>query len=124
MISPEPATNLRMIPVYLIWQPSDSPLVSAASKKGGGGGLKFEAEATAHLQNSGVPVTDDKPKYEQQDAATRLLAILSEGGFVQSTEVAILYSVKLYGFYGFWKNTGILIELGMNIFNHSVCQGA
>ena len=62
------------------------PRSDAASKKGGGGGLKFEAEATAHLQRSGVPVTDDKPKYRQEDVATRLLAILSEGGFVQSTE--------------------------------------
>ncbi len=60
----------------------------AASKKGGGGGLKFEAEATAHLQRSGVPVTDDKPKYRPEDAATRLLAILSESGFVQSTEAS------------------------------------
>ncbi len=61
----------------------------AASKKGGGGGLKFEAEATAHLQRSGVPVTDDKPKYQPEDVATRLLAILSEGGFVQSTEARV-----------------------------------
>ena len=32
-------------------------------KAGGGGALKFEAEATAHLANSGVAHTDDKPKY-------------------------------------------------------------
>lgn len=34
----------------------------AAGKAGGGPTLKFEAEATAHLANSGVPVTDDRPK--------------------------------------------------------------
>ena len=34
----------------------------AAGKASGGPALKFEAEATAHLQRSGVPVTDDKPK--------------------------------------------------------------
>ncbi len=34
----------------------------AAGKAGGGPTLKFEAEATAHLANSGVPVTDDSPK--------------------------------------------------------------
>ena len=37
---------------------------SRAAGKGGPGGpaLKFEAEATAHLQRSGVPLTDDQPK--------------------------------------------------------------
>jgi alanyl-tRNA synthetase len=34
----------------------------AAGKTGGGPSLKFEAEATAHLRRSGVPVTDDSPK--------------------------------------------------------------
>ena len=34
----------------------------AAGKTGGGPTLKFEAEATAHLQRSGVPITDDSPK--------------------------------------------------------------
>ncbi len=34
----------------------------AAGKTGSGPTLKFEAEATAHLANSGVPVTDDSPK--------------------------------------------------------------
>ncbi len=34
----------------------------AAGKAGTGPSLKFEAEATAHLQRSGVPVTDDSPK--------------------------------------------------------------
>ena len=34
----------------------------AAGKAGTGPTLKFEAEATAHLQRSGVPVTDDGPK--------------------------------------------------------------
>ena len=34
----------------------------AAGRSGGGPTLRFEAEATAHLQRSGVPVTDDRPK--------------------------------------------------------------
>ena len=34
----------------------------AAGKAGTGPSLKFEAEATAHLQRSGVPITDDTPK--------------------------------------------------------------
>lgn len=34
----------------------------AAGKAGSGPVLKFEAEATAHLQCGGVPVTDDSPK--------------------------------------------------------------
>ena len=34
----------------------------AAGKTGGGPTLKFEAEATAYLQRSGVPITDDDPK--------------------------------------------------------------
>ena len=57
------------------------------SKKGGAGGLKFEAEATGHLQKTNVPLTDDQSKYAQGDTATRLLAILSDKGFVQSTQV-------------------------------------
>ena len=34
----------------------------AAGKATGGPTLKFEAEATAHLQSTGVPLTDDQPK--------------------------------------------------------------
>lgn len=34
----------------------------AAGKKATSASLKFEAEATAHLQRSGVPLTDDLPK--------------------------------------------------------------
>ena len=34
----------------------------AAGKTGAGPSLKFEAEATAHLQRSGVPITNDSPK--------------------------------------------------------------
>lgn len=33
-----------------------------ARKTGGGDKLKFEAEATSHLANSGVARTDDQPK--------------------------------------------------------------
>lgn len=72
----------------------------AASKKGAATGLKFEAEATGHLQKTGVPVTDDQPKYQPQDAGSTLLAILSATGFVQSTEVCSAFRV-LQGFKGF-----------------------
>ena len=34
-----------------------------ARKTGGGDKLKFEAEATSHLANSGVARTSDQPKY-------------------------------------------------------------
>ena len=35
----------------------------AAGKSSAGSAIKFEAEATAHLASSGVPRTDDSPKY-------------------------------------------------------------
>ena len=54
--------------------------------KGGACGLKFVGEATGHLNKSGVPVTDDQPKYAKEDLPTQLLAILGPSGFVQSTE--------------------------------------
>jgi len=62
---------------------------TAGQKKGGAAGLKFEAEATAHLQRSGVPLTDDSPKYSPNACATELLAILTSDGFVDSTEVGV-----------------------------------
>ena len=34
----------------------------AAGKTGTGPSLKFEAEATSHLQRSRVPITNDSPK--------------------------------------------------------------
>lgn len=34
----------------------------AAGRSGGAGGLKFEAEATAYLQNNSIARTDDSPK--------------------------------------------------------------
>ena len=41
----------------------------AGAKKGAGGGLKFQAEETAYLQNKGVPLTNDSPKYTRVGAA-------------------------------------------------------
>ena len=38
----------------------------AAGRSGGGPTLRFEAEATAHLQRSGVHVTDDRPKCDHR----------------------------------------------------------
>ncbi len=59
----------------------------AGQKKGAASSLKFEAEATGHLQATGVPTTKDGPKYSALDVPTTLLAILSKDGFVQSTAV-------------------------------------
>ena len=46
------------------------------AKKGGGAALKFQAEETAWLASSGVPLTQDSHKYEQAPVPTKLLAIL------------------------------------------------
>jgi len=69
---------------------------TAGQKKGGAAGLKFEAEATAHLQRSGVPLTDDSPKYSPDACATELLAILTSDGFVDSTEVGFVLQILLW----------------------------
>jgi alanyl-tRNA synthetase len=63
-------------------------LSRAGAKKGGGAALKFEAEATAWLASSGVPRTDDAPKYGAAHVETRVAAILTASGFVQSTAEA------------------------------------
>ena len=63
-------------------------LSRASQKKGGAAGLKFEAEATATLARTRVPLTDDSPKYGTADCSTTLLAILTKEGFVQSTAEA------------------------------------
>lgn len=60
-------------------------LSRAGQKKGAAQELKFEAEATAYLQNSGAPLTNDQPKYEAADVAAKVLAILTKDGFKQST---------------------------------------
>lgn len=58
----------------------------AAGKKAGGEELKFEAEATGWLQAHNIALTDDSFKYEDKDTTTTLVAILSRGGFVESTD--------------------------------------
>ena len=61
---------------------------SRADRKGPGGAprLKFEAEATAHLADTGVPLTDDSPKYAPEALQAKVLAILTAtAGFVTST---------------------------------------
>ncbi len=61
---------------------------AAGQKKGGAGGLKFEAAETAHLQRAGVAATDDSPKFGGGDVTTTLLAILTaDGSFPSTTEV-------------------------------------
>ncbi|KAG1655811.1 hypothetical protein FOA52_015847, partial [Chlamydomonas sp. UWO 241] len=61
----------------------------AANKKSAAGGIKFEAEATGHLQAHAVPLTDDEPKYGSADVQAKVLAILTTAGFVNSV-LAIL----------------------------------
>ncbi|KAK9823718.1 hypothetical protein WJX72_004867 [[Myrmecia] bisecta] len=73
------------MPGYHAWLEEQREHSRAGGKQGGGTGLKFEAEATAHLQKMGAPVTDDSPKYRPGDVPTRLLAILSPTGFIEST---------------------------------------
>lgn len=63
-------------------------LSRAGQKKGGGDGLKFEAEATAWLASNGIAHTDDLPKYGQDNVSAKVVAILAKSGFVQSTEEA------------------------------------
>lgn len=59
----------------------------AAAKKGSAAEFKFEAEATAYLANSGVPHTDDLPKYSDADVEARVCALLTADGFVQDVKV-------------------------------------
>ncbi|KAK9823998.1 hypothetical protein WJX72_006880 [[Myrmecia] bisecta] len=73
------------MPGYHAWLEEQRERSRAGGKQGGGTGLKFEAEATAHLQQMGAPVTDDSPKYRPADVPTCLLAILSPTGFIEST---------------------------------------
>lgn len=60
----------------------------AGAKKGGGDGLKFEAEATAWLVSNNIPRTDDSPKYNPSALSTTVAAILTKEGFVKSTKEA------------------------------------
>lgn len=61
-------------------------LSRAGAKKGGTDGLKFEAEATAWLASNNIPLTDDSSKYTSPSITTKVAAILTKNGFVQSTE--------------------------------------
>ena len=46
-------------------------LVQAGAKSTAATSLKFQAEATAHLQNTGVGRTQDAAKYQDQDIEVR-----------------------------------------------------
>jgi len=63
-------------------------LSRAGAKKGGANGLKFEAEATAWLASHNIPLTDDSAKYTAEVVSTKVAAIMTKNGFVQSTEEA------------------------------------
>ena len=59
--------------------------VQAGAKSTAASSLKFQAEATAHLQNTGVGRTQDAPKYQDKDIevslanlSTRLLSSCSQ----------------------------------------------
>ncbi|KAL3153432.1 hypothetical protein ABBQ38_011767 [Trebouxia sp. C0009 RCD-2024] len=58
----------------------------AGAKSTAASSLKFQAEATAHLQKSGVARTLDAPKYEDKAVEAKVMAILSSSGFVDSSE--------------------------------------
>lgn len=58
----------------------------AGAKKGGGGALKFEAEATGWLQAKGIPLTEDSHKYVQANVKARVAAILTKEGFVDACD--------------------------------------
>ncbi len=45
--------------------------VQAGAKSTAATSLKFQAEATAHLQNTGVGRTQDAPKYQDKDIEVR-----------------------------------------------------
>ena len=45
--------------------------MQAGAKSTAATSLKFQAEATAHLQNTGVGRTQDAPKYQDQDIEVR-----------------------------------------------------
>ena len=46
--------------------------VQAGAKSTAATSLKFQAEATAHLQSTGVGRTQDAPKYQDQDIEVRV----------------------------------------------------
>jgi len=59
----------------------------AAGKATGGPTLKFEAEATAHLQTTGVPLTDDQPKCAHAARSAGLLSSVLRPGLLGSRRV-------------------------------------
>lgn len=67
-------------------------LSRAGAKKNAANGIKFEAEATAWLAKNGIAYTDDAAKYGRGDLPTKVVAILSKKGFVQSTAEALAES--------------------------------
>lgn len=58
----------------------------AGAKSTAASSLKFQAEATAHLQKSGVGRTQDSPKYQDTDIEAKVMAVLSSKGFVDSSK--------------------------------------
>jgi alanyl-tRNA synthetase len=67
-------------------------LSRASAKKGGGAGIKFEAEATAWLSSNGIPRTDDSYKYAAlSDSAlvvhSKIVAILTRDGYVSTLDL-------------------------------------
>jgi hypothetical protein len=89
-------------------------------------GLKFEAEATGWLQNHSIPLTDDAPKYGSSDVEATCLALLSPGGFVDSTEAleagsplgVVVDKTSFYaesgGQVGRLRDSGLVVEMGVS----------
>ena len=49
--------------------------LQAAAKSTAASSLKFQAEATAHLQKSGVGRTQDSAKYQDKDIEVRVVVM-------------------------------------------------
>ena len=100
------------------------------AKRNAGKGLKFEAEATSWLSTSGIAYTDDSPKYENSvELDTRVVAILGQNGFIDSTDDApaegalglVLSATSFYAEAGGQvADTGRIITLGPTLSTYEV----
>ena len=61
--------------------------VQAGAKSTAATSLKFQAEATAHLQSTGVGRTQDAPKYQDHDIEVRVANL--SGRLVSSCQVRV-----------------------------------
>lgn len=75
------------LPGFQVAMNAARELSRAGQKKGGAGGIKFEAAETAHLKSKGILTTDDSPKFAAEDVETTILHIVApDGSFPDTTE--------------------------------------